>query len=60
MPTGLKVSFHRGRLEVTGGWSERRDLHFPDLVWATGRFAEAEADIQASSFRTKAVSNYRF
>ena len=36
----LKMSVHRGRSEVTGGRSERRDWYFSDLVvWANDRFA---------------------
>jgi hypothetical protein len=36
----LKMSVHRGRSEVIGGRSERRDRHFSDIVvWANDRFA---------------------
>ena len=40
----LKMSVHRGRSEVTGGRSERRDQQVSDLVvWANVGFAPEAA-----------------
>jgi len=41
----LKMSVHRGRSEVTGGRSERRDQQVSDLVvWANVGFAPTAAN----------------
>ena len=52
----LKMSVHRGRSEVTGGRSERRDWHFSDLVvWADDRFAPNAVIPDKLTFDTRPV-----